>query len=588
MAWFKSIEDIHNRLKQKGHFLSLQIDVTATPKHNNGAIFVQTVCDYPLVEAITQNVVKHPVLPDEASRAKLGERQSSRFTERYADYIALGVEEWRKAYQENQKLGKKAVLFIMTDDTKNCDDVAGYLSNMYPEFRNATLTIHTNNNGEVSESDSKKSKEELDILREASNKIDSWESPYKAIVSVLMLKEGWDVRNVTTIIGLRAYASKSNILPEQTLGRGLRRMYPGTEATEYVSIVGTDAFMEFVESIQNEGVELERKPMGEGSLPKSPVIIEVDNDNTKKNIDKLDIEIPLLTPRIYREYKNLNDLNPKNFHTQKIPYKQYSEEEMREIVFKDITTGEINHTTYLESGAVTDYRAVIGYFTHVIMKDMRLVSGYDILYGYVKDFIVNHLFDKPVDIDDLNTLRNLSNIEATKTIIETFKKKINDLTIRDKGNCEIRNSIKLRQTRPFVVKEQGFIVPQKSVFNKVIGDSYFELEFASFLEKCSDITSYAKNYLAVHFYIDYINKDGNISNYYPDFIVKINEKELCIVETKGLEDLDAPLKRKRLEQWCEDINKAQSKVNVSSLFVKEEMFKKYNASNFRELSKVSN
>jgi len=586
LAWFKSIEDIHNRLKQKGHFLSLQLDVTATPKHNNGAIFVQTVCDYPLVEAITQNVVKHPVLPDEASRAKLGERQSSRFTERYADYIALGVEEWRKAYQENQKLGKKAVLFIMTDDTKNCDDVAGYLSNMYPEFRNATLTIHTNNNGEVSESDSKKSKEELDILREASNKIDSWESPYKAIVSVLMLKEGWDVRNVTTIIGLRAYASKSNILPEQTLGRGLRRMYPGSEATEYVSIVGTDAFMDFVESIQSEGVELERKSMGEGTPPKSPVIIEVDNDNTKKNIDKLDIEIPLLTPRIYREYKNLNELNPKNFHIQKIPYKQYSEEEMRAIIFKDITTGEINHTTYLESGAVTDYRAVIGYFTHVIMKDMRLVSGYDILYGYVKDFIANYLFDKPIEIDDLNTLRNLSDIEATKTIIETFKKKINDLTIRDKGNCEIRNSIKLRQTRPFVVKEQGFIVPQKSVFNKVIGDSYFELEFASFLEKCPDIISYAKNYLAVHFYIDYINKDGNISNYYPDFIIKINEKELCIVETKGLEDLDAPLKRKRLEQWCDDINKSQSIVKVTSLFVKEEMFKKYNANNFRELIKV--
>jgi superfamily II DNA or RNA helicase len=44
-----------------------------------------------------------------------------------------------------------------------------------------------------------------------------------------MLKEGWDVRNVTTIVGLRAYAAKSNILPEQTLGRGLRRMYFGSD-----------------------------------------------------------------------------------------------------------------------------------------------------------------------------------------------------------------------------------------------------------------------------------------------------------------------------------------------------------------------
>jgi superfamily II DNA or RNA helicase len=69
--------------------------------------------------------------------------------------------------------------------------------------------------------------EELEALRKQANEIDSFESPYKAIVSVLMLKEGWDVRNVTTIVGLRAYAAKSNILPEQTLGRGLRKMYPG-------------------------------------------------------------------------------------------------------------------------------------------------------------------------------------------------------------------------------------------------------------------------------------------------------------------------------------------------------------------------
>ena len=135
MAWFKSIEDIHNRLKQKGAALSLQVDVTATPKHNNGAIFVQTVADYPLVEAISQNVVKHPVLPDAPSRAKLQERQSAKYTEKYADYIHLGVIEWRKAYAEHEKLGKKAILFVMTDDTSNCDDVAEYLEGNYPDLQ---------------------------------------------------------------------------------------------------------------------------------------------------------------------------------------------------------------------------------------------------------------------------------------------------------------------------------------------------------------------------------------------------------------------------------------------------------------------
>lgn len=588
LAWFKSIEDIHNRLKQKDHFLSMQIDVTATPKHNNGAIFVQTVCDYPLVEAIVQNIVKHPILPDAASRSKLAERQSARYTEKYTDYIYLGVEEWRKAYAEHEKLGKKAILFIMTDDTQNCDDVAEYLENNFPEFKGATLVIHTKNNGEISEAESKKDKEELEKLRKASNQIDSLESPYKAIVSVLMLKEGWDVRNVTTIVGLRAYAAQSNILPEQTLGRGLRRMYPGTETTEYVSVIGTNAFMDFVESIQSEGVELERKPMGSGTAAKAPIIIEVDEKDTKKDIEKLDIEIPVMTPRTYREYKNLEILNPQTFENNKVKYNEYTEEQKREIIFKDITTNEVNHITYLDSSAVTDYRSVIGYFTQIIMKELRLVSGYDILYGKVKEFITFQLFEKEVNIDDLNTIRNLSEIEATKTIIETFKKRINELTILNKGSAEIRDYIKLRQTRPFVVKEQGFLIPQKSIFNKVIGDSHLELMFASFLEKCPDIISYAKNYLAVHFNLDYVNANGEISNYYPDFIVKADDKKIFIVETKGLEDLDVPLKIERLKQWCCDINKIQKKHEYDFIFVDEENFNKYNIRTFEELHKNFN
>ena len=156
MAWFKSIEDIHNRLLQKGGELALQVDVTATPKHSNGAIFVQTVADYPLVEAISQNIVKHPVLPDAESRAKLVERQSIKYTEKYADYLDLGVIEWRKAYAEHEKLEKKAVLFVMTDNTQSCDEVAEYLENHYPDLKDAVLVIHTNKSGEISEARSSK------------------------------------------------------------------------------------------------------------------------------------------------------------------------------------------------------------------------------------------------------------------------------------------------------------------------------------------------------------------------------------------------------------------------------------------------
>lgn len=583
LAWFKSIQDIHHRLLQKGKALSLQVDVTATPKHNNGAIFVQTVSDYPLVEAIYQNVVKHPVLPDAPSRAKLQEHQSSRYTEKYADYINLGVEEWRKAYDEHKKLGKKAILFIMTDDTKNCDEVAEYLEGRFPDFKDSVMVIHTKNNGEISESATGKNAEELKLLRDQSNKIDSWDSPYKAIVSVLMLKEGWDVKNVTTIVGLRAYAAKSNILPEQTLGRGLRKMYPGNEVKEYVSVVGTEAFMDFVESIQSEGVELERREMGEGTKPKTPIIVEIDNENMKKDLDTLDIEIPVLTPRIFREYKNLAEISLATFKHKKIEYKQYSEEEKREIVFRDITTNEVTHTTQLDSLESVNYQSVIGYFTQAIMRELRLISGYDVLYGLVKDFVSAHLFTSSVSLEDLNTLRNLSEVEACRTIIETFKRAINDLTVQDKGDAEIRDYIKLRKTRPFVVKEQGYLVPQKSIFNKVIGDSHLELRFASFLEECTDVVSYAKNYFAVNFKLDYINADGDISNYYPDFLVKKSATEIYIVETKGLEDLDVPLKTARLKQWCEDVNKSSSTIKYDFVYVDEESFNKYKPASFESL-----
>ena len=582
MAWFKSIEDIHNRLKQKGAALSMQVDTTATPKHNNGAIFVQTVADYPLVEAISQNVVKHPVLPDAASRAKLQERQSAKYTEKYEDYIHLGVIEWRKAYAEHEKMGKKAILFVMTDDTRNCDDVAEYLEGHYPDLKDAVLVIHTKNNGDISESASGKDKDELEKLRKQANEIDGMDSPYKAIISVMMLKEGWDVRNVTTIVGLRAYAAQSNILPEQTLGRGLRKMYPD-DVEEYVSVVGTNAFMEFVESIQAEGVVLERKAMGEGTGPKTPLVVEVDKENQKKDIAALDIEIPVLTPRVYREYKSLGDLNVGALGHQRLLYLQFSEEQQREIVFKDITTGEITHTTILDTAGVADYRSVIGYFAQTIMKDLRLVSGYDVLYGKIKAFVQEELFDRPVGLEDPNTLRNLSELATTKTLIETFKKAINALTVRDKGDAEIRDTIKLRQTRPFVAKDQGYLVPKKSVFNRIIGDNQLELQFANFLEGCDDVVSFAKNYMAVHFKLDYVNADGDISNYYPDFMVKLFTKRIVIVETKGREDLDVPLKMARLRQWCEDVNRVQKVVEYDFVYVDEESFEKYKPTSFRQL-----
>lgn len=590
MAWSKSILDIDNKLKQKGTGLALQLDVTATPKKNDGSIFVQVISDYPLVEAIHQRIVKNPVVPDAASRGKLKENQSALFSEKYRDYINLGIEEWRKTYETLNPMGKKSILFIMTDDTRNCDEVADYIRTSFADLKDAVLTIHTNKSGEISETVSGKNKEELELLRGEANRIDSWESPFKVIISVMMLKEGWDVKNVTTIVGLRPYAAESKILPEQTLGRGLRRMFFGNDTIEeYVSVVGTPAFMDFVESINGEGVILEKRAMGNGAKPIAPMVIEVDKDNPKKDIEKLDIEIPVMSPRIQREYKNLAELDVAGFGNKRVEKKAFSEEEKREIVFKDVVDEVVHHTTILTGDIDPDYQSVVGFFAQAIMRELRLFGCYDILFGKVKEFIKDYLFDQPVELSDLNVLTNLSEVEYIHLIKDTFKKAINELTVKDVGDTEIKNYIKISEARPFVVNDKSYLIPKKSVFNKIVGDADFELTFCDFLENCDDVISFTKNFQnkeATALRIEYKNSEGFIATYYPDFFVKTDDKTVYIIETKGREEDDDKLKFERLVKWCEDVNNRQSKMVYKPLYIKQEKWDKERLKSFNEVVRL--
>ena len=592
LAWFKSIQDIHHQLLQKDQHLALQVDVTATPRHNNGAIFVQTVSDYPLVEAIAQNVVKHPVLPDAASRAKLAEQKSAIITEKYADYLQLGIEEWRKSYAEHEELGKKAVLFVMVDDTRNCDEVGAYLQRICPELQDAVLVIHTKANGDISEASSGKRKDELELLRKQSNEIDTWHSKFKAIVSVLMLKEGWDVRNVTVIVGLRAYAAQSNILPEQTLGRGLRRMYFGSDQRETVSVMGTPAFMDFVESIQSEGVTFERVAMGggEGRERQDSVIVEVDSENKDKDLDALDIGLPRLTRRFNREFKDLSELDPSSFGNARLPIKSFTVEETREIVFKTMLDSEVDHTIQLDRDGKADYRSVVGFFARQLLKDLRLVGGYEQLYPKVKTFMQDYLFTAPVDLNDPMILRNLSEPEVGKVLFESFRAAINVLTIRESGPSHIEGQIRLRDTRPFRTEPRAYLPAKKSVFNRIVGEGRadgLELAFAAFLEAAPDVQSFAKNYMAVGFKLDYVKAGGDLSNYTPDFVVRTTDGGVWIVETKGREELDVPQKMARLHQWCldaTDASRADGATRYGFVYVDQESFEDHKPSSFAALA----
>jgi type III restriction enzyme len=553
LAWFKAIENIDSSMRRRtgGKGISVQLDVTATPRKLNGGIFPQTVVSYPLVEAIRQGVVKNPVLPDEASRAKLVEKPSDKVYEIYSDHIKLGYIEWTKYRDRFAGSGKKPILFVMTTTTTEADEVAEYLERTYSELTDKVLVIHTKANGEISESNAKPA--ELEFLRKASREIDSNSNPYLAVVSVLMLREGWDVQNVVSMVGLRPYSADSKILPEQTLGRGLRRMFRGDpNIREYVSIVGTPAFLEFVEQIQSEGVELDVTPMGPGTSGLGPLVVEVDRENEKKVITDLDVELPVLSRRIAREEKNLDDIDVKTIPSPKLKLRNFTEREQRQIIFRDIDTNEVVWQTDLDMDVIPTGQAVIGFLSDHILRRLRMVGGRDVLFGKIKEYIKDYLFESRVNLEDQNVLRNLSEPEARKALIDNFTEAVNALTITDRGTSKIVSSIKLSQAKPAVVPNQEYVVSNKTVFNRVIGDSQLELNFAQYLDRAQDVKAFAKNMFNIHFKIEYVNSKGEIANYYPDFFVKTNPKHVYIVETKGIEDPDDGKKWNRLVQWCKD------------------------------------
>ena len=113
--------------------------------------------------------------------------------------------------------GIRPVLFITAERSVYANAIGEYLwkTKEFGFRESEVLVIHTDTKGEITKSD-------LDKAREVARDIDWAESRIKVIVSVLMLREGWDVRNAS--VGLRPFTAKAEILPEQVIGRGLRLM----------------------------------------------------------------------------------------------------------------------------------------------------------------------------------------------------------------------------------------------------------------------------------------------------------------------------------------------------------------------------
>lgn len=541
LKWNEVIRELHQRLVESDGGV-LQLDVTATPRYGSGQLFTWTVFDYPLRQAILDGIVKRPMKGITRGAA---EAQSDVASVRYRTYLAAGVERWREYRDQLAPLKKRPLLFVMLNSTDDADDVGEYLQTKYPEDfgGDKLLVIHTNRLGEVSKGDE-------ESARKAAREVDDVESPVNAIVSVLMLREGWDVQNVTVIVGLRPYSSRANILPEQTIGRGLRLMFRGqTEGyIERLDVIGNKKFMEFVEQLErDEELKLEEFDVGKDKL----VVLTVQADPAKK---QRDIQVPSLTPILMRK-RTLADeiaaLDVSKLACPPLPMKLGSEEAkaFRYEGYDIITMEKLLEREYKIPEPQTS-QEVISFYAKKIAQDVKLPAQFAGLVPKIREFLETKAFGRRVTLDSSEMIAAISSNVARFVTVAVFVKALRALVIEEQVP-QVTSVRRVSETPAFPYSRQT-LSAAKTVFNLVACDNEFEKRFAKFLEDAEDVESFAKLPPQFGFAIEYTDSVASLRYYQPDFALVLFDGSHKLVETKGREDPDVPHKDRAARLWCEN------------------------------------
>jgi type III restriction enzyme len=522
--------------------ITSQLDFSATPRFTKGAIFPWTISDYPLKQAILDGIVKRPM----KGIAHITEAKSDYASVRYQGYLAAAVERWREYRTQLAPLKQKPILFIMMNDTEEADDVAYWLREKYvAEFGGEqTEVIHTDKSGEVS-------KKDLDEAREAVRGVDSPDSPINAIVSVLMLREGWDVRNVTVVVGLRPYTAKANILPEQAIGRGLRLMFRdmGTDFTERVDIIGNKKFLDFVDDLEKlEELHLDTFEVGKDKLK---IVTIIPTDDRKK----YDIGLPLLSPTLVRKKslaEEIAGLEVMSFQTILLPR---SGDDPRNQTFKyegyDIITlcKEVERDYAIPEPQTA--QEVIGYYSRRIAEAVKLPSQFAALAPKVREFFEQKAFGQWADLNDHEIVKAMSTPVAHYVCVDVFSKALKKLTIAEQEPTLLEPERLLSTCQPFPWSRQVW-EGVKTVFNLVPCDNGFERDFAKFLDNAADVEAFAKLPQPFAFSIEYTDGAMNLRSYYPDFVAVDDHGVRWLLETKGAETDEVAHKDAAATQWCEN------------------------------------
>ena len=601
VEWQKGL----NVIAEKKGERFFQIDFSATPFDQRGSgkkmqkcYFPHIIVDFDLATAMRKGLVKTLLLD---RRQELTELEN-------LDYKAMRDERGKVCdLSDGQRLMLRAGLaklkkleteFTAVDEKKNpkmlviCEDtsVAPFVENLMREeglTKEDVATIDSNAKGEVSEEEWKETKKKL-------FDIDKYQKP-KVIISVLMLREGFDVNNICVIVPLRS--SEAPILLEQIIGRGLRLMWREpeyqsiknddrkrvlqlhTQPKTYIdmlSIIEHPAFIQFYEELFAEGLAIEDTgETGEGGSTGDLIRVGL-----REGYEQFDFQWPMIIREAEEELEEVEiDINTLQ------PFTAFPLEKLRKFLAQD---GE----TFISQEAITKtqfgrYKVTANLFTatsynEYLQKLLRIITlRFDRISSHrempvpnlqineartiavVDRYIRTRLFGQPFNPFNGSDWKILLSKDAivTKHIIEEMARAIfniqNNIMTTDAQvlHTPFSSVTEIKMRESFSIKTHKTIYERQGYPSSRGG---FEQRFIEFLDMDGEVERFLKINESQHAFaiIYYMRMDGLMATYHPDFIVGTSEK-IYLIETKGNDkifDKNVRQKQTAAVEWCRKIN----------------------------------
>lgn len=421
--------------------------------------------------------------------------------------------------------------------------------------------------------------------------IDRYKSP-KVVISVLMLREGFDVNNICVLVPLRS--SQAPILLEQLVGRGLRLMWrepdyidikredrlrvlknhqPPRTYIDTLSIVEHPAFIKFYDDLQDQGlVAVDEGDVGTGGATGDILTVGL-----REDYEKYDFQWPVIL------HDSIDELDDSEIDLDDLePFTMYPLALLRKFLAREgetfVSQESLTKTTFGKYKVTVNLFNASGY-NEYLQKLLKVVTlrfencrrqGFptiqingaqtvQVMDWYIREKLFAMPFD-PFHGSDWKILLAKDGI-VTKHIVEQFAVAIykmqNRLTTIDAevSHTDFSSLKAIRMRESYSMEVQKCIYPRLGYPSHGGG---LEKAFIEFLDRDAEVERFLKINESGHSFaiIFYVRKDGLMATYHPDFIVATGDK-VYLIETKGddkVDDVNVRQKQTATIEWIKKIN----------------------------------